>query len=152
MAKSYWEKLQDPRWQQKRLEAMKDKDFHCEICGNNEVTLNVHHKEYFKGHEPWEYNNKQLAVLCKDCHESLHDEVDLFKWIGSYARLDGLDNRQELAFVLCGYIGYPLDSVLGMMCIEKNNAIENYYESGKIAKESAEKLFKKYLKGLENAK
>lgn len=147
MSKTYWEKLQDPRWQQKRLEAMQNKDFQCELCKTNEVTLNVHHKEYFRGYEPWEYDNNQLSVLCKSCHETVHDELDLYKWIGSYARLDGLDNRQELAFVLCGYIGYPLDSVLNMMSVEKTHAIENYYESGMIAKESLLKM-QKNIKGL----
>ena len=152
MAKTYWEKLQDPRWQQKRLEVMKFREFHCEMCGSGETTLHVHHKEYFKDYEPWEYDNQQLAVLCKDCHENFHGEVDLYKWIGSYARLDGPDNRQELAFVLCGYVGYPLDNILYMMGVEPNEVIEGYYKAGVQAKSYAEDLFQKRLKELENAK
>jgi hypothetical protein len=151
MAKTYWEKLQDPRWQQKRLEVMKAKDFHCECCGTNQITLNVHHKEYFKNYEPWEYHNNQLAVLCKVCHESLHHEVDLYKWIGSFANLDGLDNRQELAFVLAGYIGYSLDHVLKILNIEKSVAIERYYESGVIAKKHLDSLFANNDKEVKNA-
>jgi methionyl-tRNA synthetase len=60
---AYWEKLKDPRWQKLRLEAMQKADFHCERCGDGESTLNVHHKEYFKGREPWEYKPKQLLDL-----------------------------------------------------------------------------------------
>lgn len=42
--------------------------FKCEACGNGKDTLNVHHKEYVKGNEPWEYNETQLACLCETCH------------------------------------------------------------------------------------
>jgi len=150
--KTYWEKLQDPRWQQKRLEVMKEKDFHCELCGTNEITLNVHHKEYFKDKEPWEYNNSQLSVLCKICHESLHDVFDLYKWIGSLANLDGPNNREELAIVLCGYIGYELEDILNLMGIENSHGIEKYYQSGMYAKLQQNLMSKKYLEELKNAK
>lgn len=43
---SYSEKLKDPRWQKKRLEVMESNEFCCEMCGDNESTLHVHHKEY----------------------------------------------------------------------------------------------------------
>ena len=151
MSKTYWEKLQDPRWQKKRLEVMKEKDFHCEICGTNEITLNVHHKEYFKGNEPWEYDNKQLVVLCKHCHEDLHETLDLYKWVGSFARLDGPDNRQELAIMLCGYIGYPLEKIFDMLGQEFNPVDEIYYKAGFCAKAYSEHLFEERLKELKNA-
>lgn len=151
MAKSYWEKLQDPRWQKKRLEVMEKCEFSCQLCGENQKTLNVHHKEYFKGFEPWEYEENQLIVLCKDCHENQHSEVDLYKWVGSFANLDGLNNRQELAIVLCGYIGYPLKNILYMAGIEFNSAIERYYESGKCAKLYQQHLLEESKKGKKNA-
>lgn len=152
MKQTYWEKLQDPRWQQKRLEAMQAKEFHCEICWDNESTLHVHHKEYFKNYEPWDYDNNQLAVLCKTCHENLHESIDLYKWIGSYARLDGSNNRDELAFVLCGYIGYSLEEISNLMGIEITRPIDRYYKAGVRAKEYAEYQFKKYLEEKKNAK
>lgn len=130
MSKTYWEKLQDPRWQKKRLEAMSEVGFRCELCYDNASTLNVHHKEYFKNREPWDYENNQLAVLCKNCHENLHLEFDLFKWIGSHANVDGPDNRQELAFILCGYIGHSLEDILAMTGIESTPYIRRCYYAG----------------------
>ena len=117
---SYSDLLRSPMWQKKRLEVMQAKGFACEICGNTEQMLHVHHKEYFKGNEPWEYDNKQLVVLCKHCHENLHETLDLYKWVGSFARLDGPNNRQELALMLCGYIGYPLEKIFDIIKNDDN--------------------------------
>lgn len=103
--KTYWEKLKDPRWQKLRLEVMAANDFCCEVCGDSTSTLKVHHKEYFKGHEPWEYEIKQLAVLCESCHESTHDGFDSLKWVCSIAPIDGPTNRDELAFLIAGFLG-----------------------------------------------
>jgi 5-methylcytosine-specific restriction endonuclease McrA len=69
---SYSELLRDPRWQRKRLEIMGLDDFKCRYCGNHELTLNVHHIHYNKGHKPWEYENDELITLCEDCHKIEH--------------------------------------------------------------------------------
>jgi len=71
--KTYAEKLKDPRWQKKRLEVLSDAEFQCELCGDTESTLHVHHKQYIKGHDVWEYERQQLACLCESCHENQHD-------------------------------------------------------------------------------
>lgn len=75
---AYSQKLLDPRWQRKRLEAMQQADFKCETCECADKTLHVHHMEYKKGAEPWEYSFDELAVLCVDCHEQLHEAQKLF--------------------------------------------------------------------------
>jgi hypothetical protein len=137
--KTYWEKLKDPKWQKKRLEVMQANDFCCEICGDNETTLNVHHKEYFKDHEPWEYKNEQLACLCEDCHESMHDEVDILKVVCSYAKLDGPDNRTELAYLMAGYMGIDYEGMLKFTCHEDDRTIRNYHLAGMEAKEVSNK-------------
>lgn len=128
--KSYYEKLKDPRWQKKRLEVMEYNDFSCELCGDNESTLNVHHKEYFKGHEPWDYEIKQLACLCENCHEASHEEVDLLKWVCSYAYLDGPANRIELAYLLAGYIGISYEDILTFSCTTDDRCTRNPYKAG----------------------
>jgi hypothetical protein len=115
--KTYWEKLKDPRWQKLRLEAMQDRNFMCEICGDDESTLNVHHKEYFKNAEPWEYNTEQLSVLCEDCHEEQH-MFDFLKWASSYAKLDGPGNRRDAAFIIGGFVGIPYDGMLSISMID----------------------------------
>lgn len=113
MAKqSYSEKLKDPRWQKKRLEVMKANDFCCEICGDGESTLHVHHKEYFKNREPWDYDNKQLSVICEECHDNLHSQPDLLRMVCSFAPLDGPCNREELAFVIAGHLGIEYEKLL----------------------------------------
>lgn len=98
---SYFEKLKDPRWQKKRLEKLNSTDFSCECCFDSESTLHVHHKEYFKGREPWEYELKQLAVLCEQCHENTH-ESDALKTVCSFLPVDGPLSRDEIAMIVAG--------------------------------------------------
>jgi len=76
---TYWEKLKDPRWQRKRLEIMQRDDFTCSSCGNKEKHLNVHHKIYRKGAEPWEYDDDNFVTYCEVCHEEIHNHFDEIK-------------------------------------------------------------------------
>lgn len=108
---SYFEKLRDPRWQKKRLEVMQAADFHCEICGDGEHTLNVHHKTYFKGREPWEYESKQLACLCESCHASVTETGNPLQVSGSYAQMDGPGNIDECASLVAGFLGLEPDVI-----------------------------------------
>lgn len=64
----YSDKLQDPRWQKKRLEIFERDDFTCQHCFTNKNTLHVHHIAYSSG-EPWDIENHLLTTLCKECHE-----------------------------------------------------------------------------------
>ena len=73
---SYAEKLQDPRWQKRRLEVMERADFRCQWCGCGDETLHIHHGCYYKAGapelvsmEPWEYPLDALWCLCATCHE-----------------------------------------------------------------------------------
>ena len=49
---------------------MERDDFTCQECKNTEKTLHVHHKQYEKGKDPWDYLDENLITLCKDCHEN----------------------------------------------------------------------------------
>jgi hypothetical protein len=71
--KTYSEKLRDPRWQKKRLEVMSGSKFECESCGAKDKTLNVHHKVYRRGKQPWEYETEALSCLCEDCHSAVEE-------------------------------------------------------------------------------
>lgn len=64
----YFAKLKDPRWQKKRLEILERDNFACQVCGDNESTLHVHHKFYLRDRELWEYNNGCFITLCENCH------------------------------------------------------------------------------------
>lgn len=105
MSKSYFEKLKDPRWQKKRLEVLDYYCWACESCGDSENTLHVHHKQYFKGREPWEYEVKQLAVLCESCHKSKHDDDDEDSLLVaiSFLPVDGPTGRDAIASLVAGF-------------------------------------------------
>lgn len=66
---AYSEKLRDPRWQKMRLKVMERDEFRCVICGDDASTLNVHHRWYEGGREPWDYPVESLVTLCESCHE-----------------------------------------------------------------------------------
>lgn len=85
---TFWEKYKDPRWQRRRLEVMQNVGFCCEGCGSDSKTLNVHHKLYRKGHEPWEYNDLELMCLCEGCHEHWHWLKENFNVALQYIDLD----------------------------------------------------------------
>lgn len=72
--KTYSEKLRDPRWQRLRLKVMERDDWTCQHCQATEKTLNVHHRIYLRGREPWDYAPDLLITLCEDCHKEETDE------------------------------------------------------------------------------
>jgi hypothetical protein len=88
----YREKLRLPQWQRKRLEIMQRDDFRCQKCKDGTTTLNVHHKSYEWGRDPWDYPDSNLATLCQPCHEGEHG-------IGP-----SKEKRQPLSIYLAGKI------------------------------------------------
>lgn len=77
-ARSYSEKLKDPRWQKVRLLVLERAGWKCESCEAAEQTLHVHHGYYDRAKEPWEYPTDTLWCLCEDCHESAEHERRFF--------------------------------------------------------------------------
>lgn len=88
-AKTYSEKLKDPRWQKKRLEILNRDKFKCQSCGNGELTLHVHHTKYIRGNDPWDYKDNFLVTLCELCHDNEHADsgehylIDSLKELGA---------------------------------------------------------------------
>ena len=68
MVLSYEEKLQDPRWQKKRLEIFERDGWACRECHHTDRTLCVHHLKYLPDTEPWDYPDHLLRTLCSSCH------------------------------------------------------------------------------------
>jgi hypothetical protein len=66
---TYSEKLRDPRWQKTRLEILARDYWTCQICFDTKTTLNVHHRYYDFGVDPWDYPHSALVTLCQPCHE-----------------------------------------------------------------------------------
>lgn len=137
---SYAQKLRDPRWQKKRLEVMQDRDFCCEICGDSESTLNIHHKQYLKGYEPWDYNIQQLSCICERCHHEYHNLPDLLGLVCSYLPIDGKNNRNEIAFLIAGILG------LGLLGFESEYET-TIYEIGELIDVIGKKEIVNRLKG-----
>jgi len=69
---TYSDKLKSPKWQKKRLEILQRDNFACFNCGDTERTLHVHHENYIKGKEPWDYEDDYLTTVCDICHEHTH--------------------------------------------------------------------------------
>jgi hypothetical protein len=93
---TYSKKLQDPRWQKKRLEILERDDFKCQNCSDTKNTLHVHHKIY--SGEPWETESKYLITLCEDCHSKEEVLIREFKqniheWIANSPVKIGCLNR-----------------------------------------------------------
>ncbi len=65
----YSQKLRDPRWQKQRLRILERDEFTCQHCFDSESTLNVHHKDYVYGKDPWDYPDEWLVTFCETCHQ-----------------------------------------------------------------------------------
>jgi hypothetical protein len=70
---AYMRKLRDPRWQKKRLEVLSRDDWACQMCDDTESTLNVHHRYYTQGAEPWEYPMSALEATLREVHLDDYD-------------------------------------------------------------------------------
>lgn len=71
----YREKLNSPKWQFVRRLIFARDDYTCQSCGAKrewKYTLEVHHKRYIAGREPWEYPSNYLVTLCSKCHRNIH--------------------------------------------------------------------------------
>jgi hypothetical protein len=99
---SYAEKLRDPRWRERRLEILERAQFRCEECGEEAVTLHVHHKVYRRGAEPWEYFDHELIALCEGCHADRHAIESVIREALGYAGLHDI-SRMHLALMVLGF-------------------------------------------------
>ena len=63
--------LEDKRWKEFRLKVLSERGNKCEFCGGTDV-LQIHHTFYIRGKMPWEYDIKDMRVLCRTCHQKIH--------------------------------------------------------------------------------
>lgn len=69
----YKEQLKTKEWRYFRLYVIHVKGVKCELCQySNILKLQVHHKYYINGKMAWEYELKDLMVLCRYHHELVH--------------------------------------------------------------------------------
>lgn len=65
----YDRKLRDKRWKAVREKVLSLYDNACGRCGETACNLEVHHKYYLRGKEPWDYPLEALIALCEECHD-----------------------------------------------------------------------------------
>lgn len=53
---------------------MRRDKWRCRLCGDQVTPLQVHHKEYINGNDPWEYPNEKLITLCEHCHAEISQD------------------------------------------------------------------------------
>ena len=95
--KTYFQLLQHPLWQKKRLEILQCASFLCEMCGDADRQLQIHHSYYERGLKPWEYPDESLHCLCEPCHkEAQRVMTELHRVIGTLA-LDEIECLLGLA-------------------------------------------------------
>lgn len=66
--------LKDKRWKEFRLKVMSERGSKCECCGETDI-LQIHHTFYISGKMPWEYDIDDMRVLCKKCHQRIHNII-----------------------------------------------------------------------------
>ena len=66
--------LEDKRWKEFRLKVMSERGNKCDCCGGTHI-LQIHHTFYISGKMPWEYNIDDMRVLCKKCHQRIHNII-----------------------------------------------------------------------------
>lgn len=73
--KEYYNRLlEDKRWKEFRLKVMSERGSRCECCGGTDI-LQIHHTFYISGKMPWEYEINDMRVLCKKCHQRIHNII-----------------------------------------------------------------------------
>jgi len=71
------------QWKLYRQSVIELDGYKCRQCGRgqNEVILQVHHKEYKTGLKAWEYPTADCITLCRGCHAQIHGIIQpTFGW------------------------------------------------------------------------
>jgi len=74
---------------------MQSADWQCEICGDRETELNIHHSAYHGELEPWDYPDDELRCLCRDCHDLQHISDYKIMAVAEFLRKDVFDTAWE---------------------------------------------------------
>lgn len=126
---AYREKLANPRWQRRRTEIMQRANFACEVCGDDNQELHVHHVEYRREYRnPWEYPDNLLRCLCSDCHTLAH--IPRHK-VCAYVEPDKAQRVQRQAAIedAAHKMSHELQSAIEAVCSDRTSTSE---EIGKI--------------------
>jgi len=127
-------------WQKKRLEIMQRDEYSCVSCGDDQKTLNVHHKTYRKGADPWEYEDDNFVTLCEECHKDMHEIHNKIKM-----QCSTVDMAHELAEIATHCSPLEITELL-LISYAANGVLEFYITKPMI--EARVRLVENYLRSV----
>lgn len=75
---TYAQILRDARWQRKKVHLFNVHGGYCHYpgCEHPNRTLDVHHKVYLRGRDPWDYPDWCFEILCESHHLVIQDRME----------------------------------------------------------------------------
>lgn len=122
---TYKEQLAHPKWQIKRLKILERDNLTCQICGDTETTLHIHHKAYDKTYQTkaWEYPDSNYMTLCSDCHGELSIHIDLYETDKEFDVMKIIDGNEKIVVIYTkGRIKFR--SKNNPFCMSERNSIK----------------------------
>jgi len=95
---TYAEKLNDPRWKEKRLHIIERDEYRCRWC-QSESNLEVHHSIYFNL-DPWEYRDESLITLCSVCHSETERLLHEIRCYLSFIQIESIWDLDKIMVML----------------------------------------------------
>lgn len=96
---TYQDKLHDQRWKDKRSEILERDKYKCANCSTRN-NLQVHHRAYILGAEPWQYPDTFLITLCEYCHSSEEYYKNAIKELCDKLSLNGVPYQDIFRYIL----------------------------------------------------
>lgn len=107
----------------------------CTLCKRGNTQLNVHHWAYDSNRDPWDYRDDEVTVLCRDCHQTLHEHLNSFRiYVFSQMSVSGF--RILNGSLAAGFKAYGADKTIlaikGLVCNPRS--VELFSKEGMDAK------------------
>lgn len=80
---SFSAQYRDERWIQRAKQFRRNFGNFCQSCKQSNKPIHVHHLNYSPGVRLWDAEDQDLCLLCKDCHDSIHETIRRFRRISA---------------------------------------------------------------------
>lgn len=78
-ARGYNAKLESGQWTRFSKDIRLIKGNACENCKRTNMETNIHHLFYNPNTNPWEYRSIDVVLLCRSCHDQVHEGLKDFR-------------------------------------------------------------------------
>ncbi len=75
----YVSKLNTDEWKEFSRRIRSQRNGACECCKQKGKETHVHHFAYNPELEPWQASDDDVALLCRECHNELHLQLQKFR-------------------------------------------------------------------------